>query len=72
MEQGAQFMQNAAHAYLQTQVGTTGRGEIIVMLYDGALRFLAQAREKMEARDMAGKGMLISVRSISSTSLTAA
>ena len=53
-------MQNAAHAYLQTQVGTTGRGEIIVMLYDGALRFLAQAREKMEARDMAGKGMLIS------------
>ena len=53
-------MQNAAHAYLQTQVGTTGRGEIVVMLYDGALRFLAQAREKMEARDMAGKGMLIS------------
>lgn len=53
-------MQNAAHAYLQTQVGTTGRGEIVVMLFDGALRFLAQAREKMEARDMAAKGLLIS------------
>lgn len=53
-------MQNAAHAYLQTQVGTTGRGEIIVMLYDGALRFLAQAKEKMEAGDVAGKGILIS------------
>ncbi len=53
-------MQNAAHAYLQTQVGTTGRGEIVVMLFDGALRFLAQARDKMLAKDYAGKGVLIS------------
>lgn len=53
-------MQNAAHAYLQTQVGTTGQGEIVVMLFDGALRFLAQAREKMEAKDYAAKGLLIS------------
>ena len=42
-------MQNVAHAYLQTQVGTTGQGEIVVMLFDGALRFLAQARDKMQA-----------------------
>ena len=53
-------MQNVAHAYLQTQVGTTGQGEIVVMLFDGALRFLAQARDKMQAKDYAGKGQLIS------------
>lgn len=53
-------MQNVAQAYLQTQVGTTGQGEIVVMLFDGALRFLAQAREKMEAKDYAAKGLLIS------------
>ncbi|MCH5276396.1 MAG: flagellar export chaperone FliS [Desulfovibrionaceae bacterium] len=53
-------MYNAANMYLQTQVGTTGQGEIVVMLFDGALRFLAQARTKMLAKDYAGKGMLIS------------
>ena len=53
-------MQNAANVYFQTQVGTTGQGEIVIMLFDGALRYLAQARDKMEARDYAGKGMLIS------------
>ena len=51
---------NVAQAYRQTQVGTVGQGEIVVMLYDGALRFLAQAREKMEVKDFAGKGILIS------------
>jgi flagellar protein FliS len=30
------------------------------LLYDGALRFLAQAREKMEAGDCAAKGILLS------------
>ena len=55
-----QSMQNAAHAYRQTQIGTTGQGEIVVMLYDGALRFLAQAREKMENRDYTAKGIFIS------------
>lgn len=53
-------MQNAANVYFQTQVGTTGQGEIVIMLFDGALRYLAQARGKMEARDYAGKGILIS------------
>lgn len=53
-------MQNVAQAYKQTQVGTVGQGEIVVMLYDGALRFLAQAREKIVAKDFAVKGVLIS------------
>lgn len=53
-------MQNAAQAYRQTQVGTTGQGEIVVMLFDGALRFLSQAREKIQAKDYAAKGVLIS------------
>lgn len=53
-------MQNAAQAYFQTQVSTTSQGEIVVLLYDGALRFLAQAREKMLEKDYAAKGILIS------------
>jgi flagellar protein FliS len=53
-------MRKEAFAYFSTQVATTDQGQILIMLYDGALKFLAQAREKMLARDMAGKGMLIS------------
>lgn len=53
-------MQNAANVYFQTQIGTTGQGEIVVMLFDGALRYLAQARGKMLDRDYAAKGILIS------------
>jgi len=53
-------MQKGAQAYLSTHIATTDQGQLLLMLYDGALKFLAQAREKMLARDMAGKGMLIS------------
>lgn len=53
-------MQNAAHAYLKTQVGTTTQGSLLIMLYDGAIKFLNQAKEKIEARDYAAKGILIS------------
>ncbi|MCI7568557.1 MAG: flagellar export chaperone FliS [Desulfovibrio sp.] len=50
----------AAQAYIQTKVGTTDQGQLLLMLYDGALRFLQQAREKMLAKDYAGKGLYIS------------
>jgi flagellar protein FliS len=53
-------MQKVAQAYLSTHIATTDQGQLLLMLYDGALKFLAQAREKILARDMAGKGMLIS------------
>ena len=53
-------MQKGAQAYFTTNIATTDQGQLLLMLYDGALKFLAQAREKMLERDMAGKGMLIS------------
>lgn len=53
-------MNKAANAYFQTKVSTTDQGQLLLMLYDGALRFLAQAREKIEAKDFAAKGVLIS------------
>jgi len=53
-------MQKAAHAYLQTQVTTTTQGELLLLLYDGAVKFLNQAKEKIAERDYAGKGILIS------------
>lgn len=53
-------MQKAAHAYLQTQVTTTGQGDVVVLLYDGAIKFLNQAKERLDANDMAAKGINIS------------
>jgi len=53
-------MQKGAQAYFSTHIATTDQGQLLLMLYDGALKFLAQAREKMLARDMAGKGIFIS------------
>jgi flagellar secretion chaperone FliS len=53
-------MNKAAQAYFQTKVGTTDQGQLLLMLYDGALQFIQQARAKMIANDFAGKGILIS------------
>ena len=53
-------MNKAAKAYFQTKVSTTDQGQLLLLLYDGALNYLQQARDKMLARDYAAKGILIS------------
>lgn len=53
-------MISAMHSYKQTQYNTVNRADIILMLYDGAIRFLDQAKEKIIEKDMQGKGNLIS------------
>ncbi len=45
--------------YISTQVSTADRLQLVVMLYDGAITFLKQAKEKMAAQDAAGKGLFI-------------
>lgn len=51
--------QLAQQHYVTTQVGTADRLQLVIMLYDGAISFLGQAREKMAAQDAAAKGLLI-------------
>ena len=53
-------MLKAANAYMQTQVTTTNQAEVLIMLYDGAIKFLNRAKDCIEAKDVAGKGRLIS------------
>jgi flagellar protein FliS len=53
-------MIKGAKAYFQTQVSTTTQGDLLIMLYDGAIKFLNQAKDKIEAKDYAQKGILIS------------
>jgi flagellar protein FliS len=51
MAVAASYQQNAAR-YRQAQVETASPAQLLVMLYDGAIRFLSIAREKMESRDL--------------------
>ena len=53
-------MQTAARSYFTTQVTTTTQGDLLIMLFDAALKFLSQARVKILERDFAKKGILIS------------
>lgn len=46
--------------YLQTEVQSRTPLELVVMLYDGALRFIADAREGIVQRDIARRGRAIS------------
>ena len=41
--------------YQQTQVTTVDKGRLIVLLYEGAIKFLHQAKVCQEENDVAGK-----------------
>lgn len=53
-------MHKAANAYMKTHVTTTTPGHLVVMLYDGAITFLEQAKEEIQSKNYAKKGILIS------------
>jgi len=47
---------NGIGVYQETAVATQNQGRLIVILYEGAIRFLTQAVEDLEQRDYAAKG----------------
>ena len=46
-------------AYQETAIGTQSKGRLIVMLYDGAIKFMKLAIREMEAGNYAAKGRYI-------------
>jgi flagellar secretion chaperone FliS len=50
-----QTLARGAQAYYQTQIQSRSPLELVVMLYDGALRFLQQTVEAMERGDLVAK-----------------
>ncbi len=53
-------MANPAMAYLTTQVETTTQGELLIMLYEAAIKFLKRAKIEIDNKDFAKKGIYIS------------
>lgn len=47
---------NGLNAYRETAVTTQNKGRLIVILYDGAIKFLRQAIADIEAEDFEAKG----------------
>ncbi|MBF0292207.1 MAG: flagellar export chaperone FliS [Nitrospinae bacterium] len=45
--------------YQATQVSTANKVQLVVLMYDGAIRFITEAKEKSAAGDVAGKGVAI-------------
>lgn len=43
---------HAYQAYRQTQVSTASQGELLIMLFDGAIRFARQAREHLVQNEL--------------------
>lgn len=53
MSLGASY--NLARGYRRTQAETARPTQLILMLYDGAIRFLTVARERLAAKDVEGR-----------------
>jgi flagellar protein FliS len=53
--QGSSEM-NGFNTYQETAITTQSRGRLVVMLYDGAIKFLRQAIQDLQRNDMAAKG----------------
>ncbi len=48
-----------ANQYKQTAVKTASKGQILLMLYEAAIRNVKKASECIDRKDIAGKGMAI-------------
>ncbi len=52
-------MKTAHQKYKQTSVQSASREKLLLMLYEGAIRFMKQALIAIDGRDIAGRGMNI-------------
>jgi flagellar protein FliS len=52
-------MNGYTNHYLNNQIATASREQILLMLYDGAIRFSKMAKKGIEDNDMAAKGKYI-------------
>lgn len=47
-------------AYKTAEVGTASKLKLVIMMYDGAIRFLNEVKKRIDAGDIAGRGLYIS------------
>lgn len=47
-------------AYKENEVNTASKIKLVIMMYDGSIRFLKECKKKMRENDIAGRGLYIS------------
>lgn len=52
-ERDAMYGRNAHKLYQSVQVTTTDKGRLLLMMYEGAIKFLKQAKAGLQANDLA-------------------
>ena len=52
-------MKNAYQKYKETSVQSASREKLLLMLYEGAIRFMKQAAMAIDKKDIAGRGLNI-------------
>ena len=60
MGYGSGYGKKGLGRYQDMKVQTASPAQIMIMLYDGAIRFSLQAKKKIEEEDFEGKGVFIS------------
>ena len=60
MAYGGGYGKKGLGRYQDMKVQTASPAQIMIMLYDGAIRFSLQAKKKIEERDFEAKGVFIS------------
>jgi len=51
--------EKALDAYAETSISTQDKGKLVVMLYEGAIKYLRVAKQELEKGDYASKGIYI-------------
>jgi len=46
--------------YQNSQISTASRGRLLIMMYEGAIKFLGQARKKMQQKNFSEAGVFLS------------
>jgi len=57
--------------YLENQIATASKEQLLIMFYDGAIRFTAQAKQAMKNKDISGRNYGINKASAIITELAA-
>jgi len=53
------MIKREVHAYKHNEISTASRLRLIVMMYDGVIRYLEEYKKKLKEGDIAGRGMYL-------------
>jgi len=54
------MLKKHVQSYKSNEVSTAGKLKLVIMMYDGVIRYLKECKNKIEKGDIAGKGLYIS------------